>query len=152
MDPTLDEVFRYELAKRSTNDGIAIAALGGDREAIAAFAGLAVVSAESATVYPEVRDWLVGVLAKIHAGLDPNEAFGWKKKRAGAPGLRESFDRLSRAWLIAQHVAGLRANKPGASFEEIFAEVAVARSVSAATVRDYWGMWTGARPVTNSRE
>lgn len=91
---SLDDVFQYELRKRSSPEGIALAALGGDRKAIKDFAGLAMVAIDSpnAEFRAGVLPWLIDVLSQIHSGAEPNEAFGWKRKRAGAPSPSQDMD------------------------------------------------------------
>lgn len=106
---TLDEVFRYELEKRSSHEGIALAALGGDRDTIRDFAALGVAALES--VPPDrlglIREWLAFVLSRIEAGVEPNEAFGWKRRRSGALSPSQDFQGQFNQWLIGSHMLGL---------------------------------------------
>jgi hypothetical protein len=138
---TLDEVFQYELAKRSTNAGIAHAARAGDREYLKKFAGLAVVCIESATALPEIRDVLICMLCGISSGEEPNKEFGWSRKRRGNPSARTEFDKLFSMWLIGGHVAGLIAEDPNES--RAFGIVSKARHASKEKVRDCWLRWQG---------
>jgi hypothetical protein len=139
---TLDEVFRYEFQKRSTNEGIASAALQGDRTSLRSFAGLAAVAAESATVHADVGQRLADAMWEVAAGAEPNDAFGWTRKRRGSPGARSDIAKLTREWVIGQHVAGLLATT-SISEDAALAEVADKRHASKSLVRHCWLRWQG---------
>lgn len=108
-DRTLDEIYQYELKKRSSGEGIAMAAIGGDREEIKRFARLAIAAIEAKGVEQQgdVLAWLVYALSKVGAGVEPNAAFGWARKRRGAPSPSQDMAGLQKQWLIGQHMAGL---------------------------------------------
>jgi|GEM_PF-4443302 len=142
-DRTLDEVFRYELEKRSTPEGIVLAALHGDRNALRGFADLACVAVENphSENLREVREWLCFVLIDIKNGKEPNVAFGWKRRR-GKPTLTQKFadfkkdgklsaasQSLFKQWLVGQQMAGLV--HAGKTQRAAAAIVARARHVSA---------------------
>lgn len=140
---TLDEIFRYELAKRSSNDGLALSALSGDRKAIQDFTALAVVCVESASALPEIREWLAHILDQIASGTEPNEAFGWTQGKAGRPSARTNFRDLMKQWVIGQHVAGLMATEKPITENKAIETVASARNASKSTVRHCWLRWQG---------
>lgn len=129
-DRPLDEIFEYESNKRSTASGIALAALGGDRKSIADFAGLAMVAVESSRseVHADVLPWLLDILCQIHSGVEPNEAFGWKRKRSGTPSLSQDMEGLRKQWMVGQHMQGLVGE--GCSARQAAKIVAKARKVS----------------------
>lgn len=134
---SLSERFEWELKKRSTPAGIAEAAIaGGDRDALAKFAGLALVAIENpdSDMARGVLFWLEGALSDIAAGKEPNKAFGWKRAGKGRPG--GAFDTLFKRWIVGDHMRGLLANNPGMSQEEAAALVAEDRHVSEKTALD----------------
>ncbi|MFT3792131.1 MAG: hypothetical protein QM741_13890 [Rudaea sp.] len=116
------------MKKRGANDGIAQAALGGDRNCIKALADMGVSVVESAQAFPDIHLYLEHVLSLIAEGQEPNVAFGWNRVRKGAPAAGQDFAGLTKQWLIGQHMAGLVAE--GKSQRNAARTVATARHVS----------------------
>lgn len=129
-DRSLDEIYQYELKKRSSAEGIALSAIGGDHEALQNFARLAIAEIEAGGVEEQdgVLAWLVYVLARVAKGVEPNKAFGWARKRAGRVDAWQNFAGLHKQWLIGQHMAGLVAE--GESQRKAARIVAAERNVS----------------------
>ena len=152
-EQTLAEVYSYESKKRSTLGGIAMAALGGDRSALKDFAAGAVVFAENAArrepeeQMVELAEWLIYALSRIQSGDEPNDAFGWSKKRQGRPSGRHDMDELRKRFVIGGHIAGMLANAPDMSEAEAQRLVAEDRHVSIETARNYWEQWQGKKMV-----
>lgn len=145
---TLDEALRNDLEQIGTHEGIVLAALSGDRDALLQFAGLAMCTVESASQWPEIRDWLIFVLVKIRSGEEPNKAFGWKQRRKGRPGTRSTVARLARAWRIGKRVQELRDDQPGVSDAALFRQAAVDCHASESEVRTSWLQWNGDAAIT----
>lgn len=141
-DRSLDEIFQYESAKRAGAEGIALAALGGDRAAIKNFAGLSLVAlgSENDDFRQTVLPWLEFVLGQIQGGKEPNEAFGWARKRRGAPSPSQDMAGLTKQWLIGQHMHGLIA-ATGCSVRSAAAAVSEARNVSAPEAERCYRKW-----------
>lgn len=129
-DRSINEVFQYESKKRSTVEGISLAALGGDRNALKSFAGLAreAIELPGSEELKPAGDWLGFVLSQIESGVEPNVAFGWARKRRGAPSPAQDFEGLMKQWLVGQHMAGLVSS--GVTQRAAALQVSVARSVS----------------------
>lgn len=129
-DRSLDEIFRYELNKRSSAEGIARAALGGDRQAIRNFAGLSIVAIEDndSDLGRSILPWLLFVLGQIQSGIEPNVAFRWARRRKGAPSPSQDMKGLTKRWMIGQHMTGLI--EAGASQRGAAKVVASDRNVS----------------------
>lgn len=106
---SLDEIYQYEAEKRSTPEGIALAALGGDRTSLKAFAGLAgvAIGSDNEELRSQVLPWLLFVLGRITTGEAPNEAFGWARNRRGQPGPSQDMDGLRKRYFIGCHVKSL---------------------------------------------
>lgn len=112
--PALAERYAYELAKRSSWQGIGDAALAGDREAIKDLAamgatfmhnlardGTVTVNSETAAA----AEWLAYIMGMIQGGDEPNAAFGYKQA-ANRPA---EFATLRKQVMIGRHFAMLRA-------------------------------------------
>lgn len=153
LEPTLDDVFQYELAKRSTGDGIAQAALAGDREVLKDLAAMSIACVEQAQPHLtkdlcDVAEWLMYALGNIERGDEPNKAFGWTHGGKGKrPMRRTDFEQLSKRWRIGRHVAALLATNPDMTESAAKSNVASIHNVSEETVRDCLAEWRGTKAL-----
>ena len=153
-EQTLEQVYEYERAKRSTLGGIANAAMGGDRAALKRFAGSAVAFVDDAArrepngQIAELAEWLAYALSRIQSGEEPNAAFGWSKPAKGRPSARNNMDELRKRYMIGNHMAGLLANAPDMSEAEAQRLVKSDHDeVSIESVRNYWEQWQGKKII-----
>ena len=82
-----------------------------------------------------LRIWLWEAISQIEAGIEPNEAFGWSRRTAGAPA---AFESLQRRWLVMRAVAALAAEQPDLPRKVVFGRVAEALSLTDEAVRKIW--------------
>lgn len=83
--PSLEHRYQYRSARRDTDEGVVLEALGGDKEMIARLAQfgalLIVQDRQSSDGLDAFAPWLASILEEIGRGVSPNEAFGWEGNR-----------------------------------------------------------------------
>ena len=122
--PGLADRYQYRLHRRSTAEGLALEALGGDRGVIAM---LADVGAGIMRGHWKSHDdntaayawWLSSILSDIANGAEPNNAFGWTSEK-GKWKLHngETWDRVKKAYEVGRTVEAFATNITGKSHED----------------------------------
>ena len=116
--PSLEQRFDYRESGRRTPIGLAMEALGGDKESIAQLAKIgAVLMHDLSAMDDEETDhafWLASILADIGNGKSPDEAFGWKP--AAHLRRREKFEDLRKALRIATTIEKFSLSVKGKSY------------------------------------
>lgn len=103
---TLGERFAYRSKRRTTQQGLALDALGGDREAITALAKYGQLLMHDVSNAggnnADAAFWLASILGEIARGVEPDVAFGYRQPRTARQ--LEDFGTLSKKWHLANAV------------------------------------------------
>lgn len=132
--PSLEHRYHYRFKRRSTPEGIALEALGGDRDLIAKLADVgACIMRDYWTQHDDGHAsyawWLASILSEIASGEEPNKAFGWpqgKKKGQWKLHNGESWDYVRKAYEVGRAVEIFATAVTGMSYEDAIAHGAEA--------------------------
>lgn len=139
--PSLEHRYHYRFKRRSTPEGIALEALGGDRELIAKLADAGACIMRD---YWTQRDdghaayayWLASILSEIASGEEPNKAFGWNtEKEQWKLHNGESWDRVRKAYEIGRTIETFAATVTGMSYADAIEHAADAWQVTSEQCR-----------------